>query len=146
MIITRELSLKAVLLGACSVPPVGESLSSLGYGDLCWANDRASPEERQELAGGLPLWALSGYGNGDGYGYGDGDGYGDGYGYGYGDGNGDGDGYGDGYGYGDGDGDGDGYGDGNGYGDGDGNGDGYGDGYGDGNGTIQQLFKEYGVE
>jgi hypothetical protein len=95
MLITYNLSLKAVLMGACDVPPVGENLSSLPYSDLTWMDSFADYADREWLTGGLPLWAAASSGNGDGDIDGVGDGYGAvyphgaGYGAGYSDGNGD---------------------------------------------------------
>ena len=120
VIITKEIALKAVLMGACEIPDIGKKISDCQFNDLVWA----STKDIIKLE--YPLWAYSSYGYG--YGYGDG-GYG--YGSGYGDngsGSGDGDG---GYGYG---GDGD-----NGYGSGYG-GSGYGYG-GSGYGLILEVLK-----
>ena len=95
--VTKELAIKAVLLGACAMPIIGTPISSLPQSDLIWANERGLDAESPR-----PAWALSrkgsgsGYGDGYGYGYGSGSGSGDGYGYGYGSGSG----YGSGYGYG----------------------------------------------
>ena len=105
-VVSRELAIKVVLHGACRIPEVGKSFSEFSTSDLIWAEDK-------KIAA-IPLWVLSGYGDGYGdgsgygYGYGDGSGYGDGYGYGSG--------YGDGYGSGAGSGDGSGSGSGSGYG------------------------------
>ena len=115
-VVTKDIAIRAVLAGACAVPKVGAKASTLSTEHLIWAEKLFTAEELAALP--IPLWAMSGYGDG----YGNGDGYGDGNGYGNGYGNGDG--YGDGYG------NGDGYG----YGYGNGNGDGYGNGNGDGNG------------
>ncbi len=74
--ITRQHALKAVLMGACFVPPVGADVSKLSTKHLAWAEDKGivSAEEIAQ-SGGLPLWVRSSAG----YGYGDGDGDGDGY-------------------------------------------------------------------
>jgi hypothetical protein len=114
-VVTRELALKCVLMGACKAPTIGTKISQISTSHLIWAEDReiVSKTDLKKLTGNtLPLWVLSGYGDGSGDGYGSGSGSGSGYG--------DGSGYG--YGYGDG------------YGSGYGDGDGYGSGYGDGDG------------
>ena len=87
--ITKEIALKAVLLGACSLPEIGMAISKLPTSSLIWAENKgmANREEIRIATGfDLPLWVL--YGDGDGYGdgYGDGDGSGEGYGDSYGEG------------------------------------------------------------
>jgi hypothetical protein len=142
--ITRKHALKAVLMGACFVPPVGADCSRFSTNNLRWAEDNEIASASEIIqSGGLPLWVRSGSGDGysSGYGYGDGYGDGDGYGsgYGYGSGSGYGDGYGSGSGYGYGSGDGYGYGYGYGYGDGYGSGSGSGSGDGD---DHEDAFKK----
>ena len=130
--VTKDIAIRCILFGACSIPKVGQSVSDFSVSSLSWAEKMFSLKELKAF--GRPLWTFSGYGAGSGSsGYGDG--YGDGssdYGSsGYGDGDGSsGAGSGSsGYGYG--------YGDGSsGYGDGS---SGYGDGYGDGSGYGKDI-------
>jgi hypothetical protein len=91
MKITKAHALKAVLMGACFVPTIGQDCSELSHSHLIWAEDHSIGEIG---AGELPLWVRSGYGDGDGSGSGSGSGDGDGDGSGSGDGDGSGDGYG----------------------------------------------------
>ena len=94
VIVTKDLAIKTVLLGACRIPQVGKSIKEFSFDDLIWADTKKELKEKKSL----PLWTLGSYGYGSGYGYGYG--YGSGDGSGYGSGSGDGDGSGDGSGYG----------------------------------------------
>lgn len=82
LVCTKEIAIKAYLLGACKLPRVGKSVKRFSTSDLIWAEEN-KVLERGKLK--LPLWVMSGNGGyGDGYGDGDGSGYGYGYGYRYG--------------------------------------------------------------
>ena len=60
-------ALKAVLMGACFVPPVGADCSRLSTDNLIWAEEYSiATQDELTQNGGLPLWVRSGYG--DGYG------------------------------------------------------------------------------
>ena len=106
--VTKELSLRAVLFGACKMPQIGRKIKDFSSADLCWAERILSQKEKNKFD--RPLWTYSSSGSGDGDGYSSGSGYGDGSGDGSGSGYGYGYGYGYSYGYGDGDGSGYGYG------------------------------------
>ena len=88
-VVTEAIALKAVLMGACRKPKIGQKISDFSTSELIWAEDKEiiSPKLAKKILG-FPLWlgsgSGSGYGDGSGYGYGSGDGYG----YGYGDGSG----------------------------------------------------------
>ena len=83
-LVTKDIAIRCVLFGACKVPKVGTPAKVFSFAGLAWAERMFTKAELKKV--GVPLWALSGYGDG----YGDGDGYGNGYGYGDGDGNGNG--------------------------------------------------------
>ncbi|MCA9290941.1 MAG: hypothetical protein KDA25_07420 [Phycisphaerales bacterium] len=89
----------AKLAGACDyLPDVGTPIVDVPHDMLAWfANvSHVTIDTPTADFGSVPLWAMSGSGDGSGYGDGSGDGYGDGdgSGSGYGDGSGSGDGYG----------------------------------------------------
>ena len=63
-IITKEIAIRAVLFGACKIPPVGARISEFSTSDLIWAEKILTQEEKKKMT--LPLWVQSE--NGDGYG------------------------------------------------------------------------------
>ena len=107
-VVTEEFARRAEAAGACRVPKVGTPVRKLSQDQLIWFEDSGLLLDGEKAS--VPIWCLSGYGDGYGcgsgcgygYGYGCGSGYGDGSGYGSGYGSGDGSGYGSGYGSGDG--------------------------------------------
>ena len=69
-VVTKDIAIRAVLAGACTVPKVGAKASTLSTEHLIWAEKLFTAEELAALP--IPLWAMSGDGYGNGYGYGDG--------------------------------------------------------------------------
>jgi len=68
--VTKDIAIRCVLFGACTIPKVGRKISEFGSGDLSWAERIFSLKELKSFA--RPLWTLAGSGSGSGYGSGDG--------------------------------------------------------------------------
>ena len=66
--VTKEIAVKAVLLGACKLPSVWATVSSFSFSELLWAHSAGIGEKS---ANELPLWARSGSGSGSGSGQSD---------------------------------------------------------------------------
>ena len=80
LIVTQEFIDRAKANNACSVPMVGTPVSELTQSQLAWCEEHeiVSSDELAALGVTVPLWCLSGTGDGGGTGDGYGDGYGDG--------------------------------------------------------------------
>ena len=72
------------LVRACLIPKIGTPIKDFSQHDLIWAEEILTPQEHKNLK--VPLWTLSGIGDGIGDSFGDGDGYGESYDHGIGDG------------------------------------------------------------
>lgn len=62
--VTKDIAVRCILFGACSIPKVGEAGSDFSVSNLAWAEKMFSVKELKAF--GRPLWTFSG--SGDGYG------------------------------------------------------------------------------
>ena len=67
--VTKEIAIKAILFGACSIPKIGQDASEFSVSSLSWAERLFSPKELKAF--GRPLWTFSRSGSGSGSGSGD---------------------------------------------------------------------------
>ena len=70
LVVTKDLAIRAILYGACKVPKVGAPAREFSTADLIWAERIFEPKELKAFE--LPLWVLSGSGDGSGSWYGSG--------------------------------------------------------------------------